>query len=170
MKKESILVRIDQLSRRNARQNEKKQFTDIQQKTITENTKVATANNTDIRSIKAEQMLIAALMKSPELYRKMENDLNEEDFSVPLYRNIFSIIRDKIKESRSLELTCFSQELAPDEMSELVGIVKKHENLSVSIKACADCLAAMRLGKEKKMEKAHTGELSDEEFLRLFKK
>lgn len=168
--KQSILIRIDQLSRRNARQSEKKQFSEIQQKAISENTKAATANNTDIRSIKAEQMLIAALMKSPELYRKMENDLKAEDFSVQLNANIFSIIRDKINENRSLELSCFSQELSPDEMSELVGIVKKHENLTVSIKACADCLAAMRLGMEKKKDKTSLGEISDEEFLRLFKK
>lgn len=170
VKKESILIRIDQLSRRNHRQSEKKQFADIQQKTMSENTKAAAANDTDIRSIKAEQMLIAALMKSPELYRSMENDLKQEDFSVSSYAKIFSLLRDKIKEHRSLELTCFSQELTPDEMSELVGIVKKHENLTVSIKACADCLRAMREGKEKKKEKFSLGDISDEDFLRLFKK
>lgn len=170
VKKESILIRIDQLSRRNARQNEKKQFSDIQQKTMSENSKAAAVNNTDIRSIKAEQMLIAALMKSPELYRKMENDLTAEDFSVESYAKIFTLIRDKIKDNRSLDFTCFSQELTPDEMSELVGIVKKHENLTVSIKACADCLAAMRLGMEKKKEKIPLTDLSDEDFLKLFKK
>ncbi len=170
VKKESILVRIDQLSRRNARQNEKKQFSDIQQRTMSENSKAAAANNTDIKSIKAQQMLIAALMKSPELYRKMENDLLESDFSVASYAKIFSLIRDKIKDNRSLDFTCFSQELTSDEMSELVGIVKKHENLSVSIKACADCLAAIRLAAEKKKEKVPLTDLSDEDFLRLFKK
>ena len=137
---------------------------------MSENTKAAVANDTDIRSIKAQQMLIAALMKSPELYRKMENDLNPGDFSVSSYEKIFSLLRDKIKDNRSLELTCFSQELTPEEMSELVGIVKKHENLTVSIKACADCVRAMQDGREKKKEKVSPGEMSDEEFLRLFKK
>lgn len=170
VKKESVMIRIEQLSKRNARQNEKKQFSEIQQKTMSENTKAAAANDTDIRSIKAEQMLIATLMKSPELYRKMENDLKAEDFSVSSYAKIFSLLRDKINENRSLELTCFSQELTPDEMSELVGIVKKHENLTVSIKACADCLRAMRDGQEKKKEKISFGDMSDEDFLRLFKK
>ena len=170
VKKDSILIRIDQLSRRNARQNEKKQFTAIQQKTMTENSKAAAANNTEIKSIRAEQMIIAALMKSPELYHKMENDLTVADFSVPTYAKIFTLIRDKINDNRSLDFTCFSQELTPEEMSELVGIVKKHENLSVSIKACADCLAAMRLAMEKKKEKTPLADLSDEDFLRLFKK
>ena len=62
VKKESILIRIDQLSRRNARQNEKKQFSLIQQQTVTENTKTAVANDTDIKSIKAQQMLIDAIL------------------------------------------------------------------------------------------------------------
>ena len=167
--KQSILVRIEQLSRRNVRQTEKKQFRDIQQNSMSANTKAALANDTDIKSIKAEQMLIAALMRSPELYRKMENDLTEEDFSVGIYRKIFSVLRDKIKESRSLELTFFSQELTAEEMSELVGIVKKHENLSVSIKVCADCLRAMRESKEKKSQKLEFSEMSDEDFLNLFK-
>ena len=170
VKKESILIRIDQLSRRNIRQQEKRQFSDIQQKTLNENTKAAVANDTDIKSIKAEQMLIAALMKSPELYRKMENDLKSDDFSVYTYAKMFTLISDRIKDSRSLELSCFSQELTADEMSELVGIVRKHESLNVSIKACADCLRAMRESKEKKKEKISFGEMSDEDFLRLFKK
>ena len=167
--KQSILIRIEQLSRRNVRQNEKKQFRDIQHNSMSANTKAALANDTDIKSIKAEQMLIAALMRSPELYRKMENDLTEEDFSVAVYRKIFSVIRDKINESRSLDITFFSQELTAEEMSELVGIVKKHESLSVSIKACADCLRAMRESKEKKSQKLAFSDMSDEDFLNLFK-
>ena len=170
VKKDSILIRIDQLSRRNIRQKEKSQFADIQQKTMSENTKAAVANDTDIKSIKAQQMLIAALLKSPELYRKMENDLKQEDFSVPLYGKLFSLIRDRIKDNRSLELTYFAQELSDDELSELAGIEKKHESLTVSIKACADCLRAMREGIENKKENNSSGEMSDEEFLRRFKK
>ena len=133
------------------------------------NTKAAMANDTDIRSIKAEQMLIAALMKSPELYSKIESDLTEDEFSVSAYRKIFSVIRDKIKDARSLELTFFSQELTADEMSELVGIVKKHESLSVSEKVCADCLRAIRESRVKKAQKLSFSEMSDEDFLNLFK-
>ena len=52
----------------------------------------------------------------------------------------------------------------------VVSIVRKHENLSFSLKVCADCLRVMREGKEAKEEKVSLSDISDEEFLRLFKK
>ncbi|MBE6774222.1 MAG: DNA primase [Ruminococcaceae bacterium] len=168
--KQSILIRIDQLSRRSAVTQERKQFRDIQQRSVSENSKAALANDTDIRSIKAQQMLIATLMKSPELLRSMGDGISEEDFSVPLYARLFSVIKEKILESRNLELTFFSQELAPDEMDELVSIVRKHEHLSFSLTTCADCVRAIREGQQKKGEKVSLTDISDEEFLRLFKK
>lgn len=170
VQKQSILVRIEQMSRRTKRQEEKKQFRDIQQKSINENTKFAVANGTEIKSIKAQQMLIAALMRSPELYKRMENELKQDDFSVPVYAKIFGIIKEKIKEERSLDFTFFAQELTADELSELVSITKKHENLSLSIKACADCVRAIREVNENKKETISFSDISDEDFLGLFKK
>lgn len=168
--KQSILVRIDQLSRRTARTQEKKQFREIQQKAVSENSKAAIANDTDIRSIKAQQLLIAALMKSPEYIRSMGDSISKSDFSVALYGRMFELIKDKYLQDRGLELTHFTQDLAPEEMDELVSIVRKHENLSFSLKVCADCLRVMREGKEAKEEKVSLSDISDEDFLRLFKK
>ena len=168
--KQSILVRVEQLSKRNMRTQEKKQFREIQQRAVSENSKAAIANDTDIRSIKAQQQLIAALMKSPELLRSMDDSVKQEDFSVPVYGRIFSSVREKIIEHRSMELTFFSQELLPEEMDELVSIVRMHEHLSFSVKVCADCIRAMREGKQAKQEKVSLSDISDEDYLRLFKK
>lgn len=168
--KQSILIRIEQLSKRAVRKNENRQFREIQQKSVSENNKAAIANDTDIKTIKAEQMLIAALMKSPELLRDMENSLKKEDFSVPIFGRLFSIIAEKINEKRSLELTFFSQELLPEEMDKLVSIVRAHENLIFSKTVCADCVRAMREGKKAKEEKVSLSDISDEDFLKLFRK
>ena len=168
--KQSILIRIEQLSKRAARTQEKKQFRDIQQRAVSENSKAAIANDTDIRSIKAQQLLLAALMRSPENLRSMGDSISKEDFSVPLYGRLFTLIKEMFEESRSIELTYFAHELAPEEMDELVSIVRKHENLTFSLKVCADCLSAMREGKQMKEEKVSFNNLSDEDFLRLFSK
>ncbi len=168
--KQSILVRIEQLSKRAVRTQEKKQFREIQQKAVSENSKAAIAHDTDIRSIKAQQLLIAALMKSPEHIRSMGDSISKADFSVVLYGRMFELIKDKYLQDRGLELTHFTQELAPEEMDELVSILRKHESLSFSIKVCADCLRVMREGKEAREEKVSLSEISDEDFLRLFKK
>ncbi len=168
--KQTILVRIEQLSRRSAAVKEKKQFREIQQRSVSENSKAALANDTDIRSIRAQQMLIATLMKSPELLRSMGDGISDEDFTVPLYKRFFNVIKEKILEEKSLELTFFSQELAPDEMDELVSIVRKHEHLTFSLTTCADCVRVMRESKQKKDDKVSLADISDEDFLKLFKK
>ncbi len=166
--KDSILVRIGQLQKKNDRGQQVKKYRDIQQNAMRSNMKQAAENNTELRSVKAEEMLIAALMRSPELLRSMEGELKKEDFTVSLYGRIFSEIEEKINEQRSLEFKFFSESLQSEELSRLVSICKNHEHLTFSVKGCADCLRIMRETRLKK-ESAHSADdMSDEAFMAAF--
>lgn len=167
--KEAIMVRIAQLHRKNSRTETKKAFSEIQQKSFSENQKIAISNDTNVRIIKAEQMLIAVLMRNPELYERMDNQVTGEDFTVKAHERIFNLITEKITEQRSLELTFFSQLLTPEELSTLVRIIKQHEGLPFNLNVCADCVRIMKQNKEKTGQTIQNGEISDEEFERFFK-
>lgn len=168
--RDSIMIRVGQMQRKNDRIEQKNHFSGIQQKSIQENSKAALMHDVSIRVIKAEQMLLAALMRNPEYYEKMKNSVSEEDFSVEPHKRIFLSLTEKIKEQRSLELTYFAQELTQSELDTLVKICKQHELLTLTINVCADCVRIMRQEKESSESSGTGGEISDEDFSNYFHK
>ncbi len=167
--KQSIMTRIEQLQRRKQSGERKKYFSGIQQQAVAANNKEALSSGGNVRTVKAEQMLIAALMKNPEFYERMEEEVTSDDFSSDEHRRLFEAITDKIKNSRGLELTFFSQELTAPQMNLLVRICKQNEGLVFSLQVCADCVRTMRQEKNRKQQSLSFDDMSDEEFAALFK-
>lgn len=170
VKKEAITARINQISRMNTRKESQDFFKKAPQQNISESTKTALANSTNIRVVRAEEQLIATLMKNPDYYRHIEKIVSSEDFSVTLYKRIFSMITEKIKEQRSLELTFFSEELTPAEMDTFVKITGDSTKIGSSLRFCEDCIGVMKEEKIKASEKPDLSTISDEDFRKLFKK
>ena len=136
---------------------------------MSNNSKLAISNNTNIKVLLAEEMILAFLLRSPEFFEKIKDDVSSEDFSSEDNRRIFSAITEKIKDCRSLELTFFTQDLTEQQMNMLVKIDKKHE-FPISLKGCLDCIAVIKLEQERKKASVPISDMSDEEFMNLFKK
>lgn len=168
--KEAITARIKQISQRTERKEKQEFFRKLPQQSLSENSKTALANSTNIKAVKAEEQLIATLMKNPDYLRHIEEAVSADDFTVGLYKRIFSLVTEKIKEHRSLELTFFAEELTTEEMNSFVKICKEETNVGKSLKFCEDCIITMRNEREKLMAKPDVSKLSDEDFLSLFKK
>lgn len=168
--KTAITARIEQVAKRNSRNETRQFFKKIPQQSISESTKTALASSTNIKVVKAEEQLLSVLMKNPDYFRYIENEVSEEDFCVKLNARIFSLITEKIKEQRSLELTFFSEELTPEEMNSFVRICKKNDGLVSTLKVCTDCIGVMREEKAKRERNTNVSEMSDEEYRRLFRK
>ncbi len=168
--KDSIMVRIEQLQRKSMRAEKSRHYSSIQQKSMQENSKISLSNDVKIRVYKAEQMLLAALMRNPEFLERMGDTVTAESFSVALNRRIFSLISERIKQQRSLELTFFAQELSPQELDSFVKICKDNESLNLSLKVCADCVRIMQQEKENAESSSSPAEISDEDFSLYFQK
>ncbi len=168
--KDSIMVRIEQLQRKSMRAEKSRHYSSIQQKSMQENSKISLSNDVKIRVYKAEQMLLAALMRNPEFLERMGDTVTAESFSVALNRRIFSLISERIKQQRSLELTFFAQELSPQELDSFVKICKDNEKLNLSLKVCADCVRIMQQEKENAESSSSPAEISDEDFSLYFQK
>ncbi|MBQ9914495.1 MAG: DNA primase [Clostridia bacterium] len=165
--KSKISVRIDQLRRRTQRKEEGQKYKRIQQDAMSQNTKIALKNSTNIRAVKAEERLLGALYRNPDFYRGIKGEIAAEDFSVGIHGRIFTLLAERIEEHRSLELTSFSQELAGEEMDIFVQIIKKNENLNHTFKVCSDCVQVMTEEREKRQQNVSAATLSDEDFLAL---
>lgn len=168
--KEAITARIKQLRSATQRKEKREFFRKVSEQNISESTKTALANSTNLRAVKAEEKLLATLIKNPDYFRHIEDALSEEDFTVTVYRKIFSLLAGRIKEQRELEMTFFAEELSIEEMNVFAKLRKDSSGSGANLKFCDDCIIAMKEEKQKLTEKADVTKLSDEDYLNLFKK
>ena len=168
--KDSITARINQIGRKKKYAEDKNKFKKIQQDAMRETTKAEIASDTNIKVIKAEELLIAFLYYNPDKYRYVEDDIAAEDFSVSDNRAIFKVLSERIKEELSLEYTFFTESLTPEQMSAFVKMCKTNQELVSSEKVCSDCIEIIRNSKKKGEDKQSVSSLSDEDYLKLFSK
>ncbi len=168
--KKAITLRIQQVERKRQKTKSKQQFRNIQQQAMSENTKLALSSDTNIKVIKAEELLIACLANSPDFYRQIEGSIKPEDFKVQANKNIFAALTTKIKEQSALDFTYFTQDLTDEEMSLFVRLCKKNEDVKVTLKLCTDCIDVIRKSKEATVDASSVATMSDEDFAALFKK
>lgn len=166
--KQAIIARIEQIAKKERYTQSKQHYKKIQQDSMSANNKMAISNNTNIKVLGAEEMIIASLLRNPEYYGKIEKDISKEDFSSDDNKRIFSAVVEKIKDQRSLELTFFTQELTPQQMDMLVKIGKKYE-FPLSLKGCLDCIAVLKQEQQRKKAAVPVSDMSDEEFMNLFR-
>ena len=168
--KDSIIARINQIGRKKKYAEDKNKFRKIQQEAMRENTKAEIANDTGIKVLKAQELLIAFLYYNPDFYRHIEDVISAEDFTVGDNKAIFAALCERIKEGLSLEYTFFSELLTTQQMSQFVKICKTNQELTSSPKTCEDCIEVIKTSKKKSESKQSVTTLSDEEYLKLFNK
>lgn len=169
VEKSAITARINQIGRRKKYAEDKNKFKKIQQEAMRENTKAEIASDTNIKAIKAQEMLIAFLYKNPEYYRYVKDVITSEDFTVSTNKAIFTVLCERIRDELSLEFTFFSESLTPEQMSAFMRIYRTNQDFVSSEKVCEDCIETIRNSKKKSESKQTVENLSDEEYLELFR-
>lgn len=121
-----------------------------------------------LRAAKAEETLIASLMRNPDFYNKLKDGLSVDYFVTALNRRIFSVVLSRLEEGGNTEPYFLSSEFTPDEMDEVERIFRSAAQLSNTVDECADCIKILKEEKNKP-ETVKASELSDEDFAKLFR-
>ncbi|MFR5785022.1 MAG: DNA primase [Acutalibacteraceae bacterium] len=121
-----------------------------------------------LRAAKAEETLIASLMRNPDFYNKLKDELSADYFVTALNRRIFSVILSRLDEGGNTEPYFLSSAFTPDEMDEVERIFRSAAQLSNIVEECADCIKILKEEKNKP-ESIKASELSDDDFAKLFR-
>lgn len=121
-----------------------------------------------LRAAKAEETLIASLMRNPDFYNKLRDELSADYFVTALNRRIFSVILSRLDEGGNTEPYFLSSEFTPDEMDEVERIFRSAAQLSNTVEECTDCIKILKEEKNKP-ESIKASELSDDDFAKLFR-
>ena len=120
------------------------------------------------KAARAEEILIASLARNPDFYRKLEGKLTPDLFVTSFNKRLFGSLCEKIKSDSGLELSFFADEFNPQEMDSVTRIFHSGVELSNTLKECEDCIEVLKSCSGG--EKPKASQLSDDEFLKLFKK
>lgn len=121
-----------------------------------------------LRAAKAEETLIASLMRNPDFYNKLKDELSADYFVTALNRRIFSVVLSRLDEGGNTEPYFLSSEFTPDEMDEVERIFRSAAQLSNTVEECVDCIKILKEEKNKP-ESIKASELSDDDFAKLFR-
>lgn len=122
----------------------------------------------NIRAAIAEETLIASFMRNPDFYYKLKDEVSAEIFVTAFNRRVFQCLAEGLDGGLEPSLSLFSASFTPSEMDSVARISLRKETLGNTLSECQDCIKVLKESSEPKVTDAAA--VSDEEFLKLFKK
>ncbi len=166
---ESINAQIRSVKTRQRRSDESKRLKEsealIERSFADKNNPQRAAN---IRAAKAEETLIASLMRNPDFYPKLKDKISADDFVTDFNKRIMRCLADKLDKGFIPELSLFAREFTPEEMGSVTRIYMSSAELNNTLRECEDCISVLQNAAESKP--TDVSSLSAEEYLKLFKK
>ena len=165
--KEAITSQVNSVRYKNRRNKEKAEFQKIQTSSFSQQGKPVPVSS--IGAIKAEETLVATLARQPGVYKKFCDVLDIDLFMSDFGKAAFGAMLPYLQNGEAVELTLLSQILAQEHLARMAGILAKDILTGNTAAVCSDCIK--RLQEEKaKTDVADPSALSDEDFIKLFKK
>ena len=117
---------------------------------------------------KAEETLIASFMRNPDFYNKLKESVTSSDYVTGFNRRIFECLSKALENGIEPDLSIFSSDFTPEEMDSVTRIFHLSSSLSNTLRECEDCIKVLKENSVPPVK--DTSSMSDEEFLKLFKK
>lgn len=122
----------------------------------------------NLRAAKAEETIIASLMRNPDFYQKLKDEISPDDFVTALNRRIFTVVTDRVSQGGSAEPFFLSSSFTPDEMDEVTRLFRQSSQMRNTVEECMDCIKILKMEKNRP-EDIKASELSNDDFLKLFR-
>lgn len=159
----ALNARIDELRKRNSRQKQKKEISDIIRPKFTKDD-INPERRKSVKGTAAEETLIAVLLKNPDFYKIALDKLPPEKMLTSLNRRIYETIISVLEHGGSLDISAFAEKLLPAEIGYLVSLQnseKAGKNPEIVLK---DCIGVI-LEEDMLLESAEKAESSVEEWV-----
>ena len=158
----ALNARIEELRKRNRRQKQKKEISDIIRPKFTKDD-INPERRKSVKGTAAEETLIAVLLKNPDFYKIAAEKLPPEKMLTSLNRRIYETILSVLERGGTLDISAFAEKLLPAEIGYLVSLQnseKAGKNPEIVLK---DCIGVI-LEEDMLLESSEKSENSVEEW------
>lgn len=168
VEKSSIKLQLDDYTKKNRRKEKKKEFNSIIDTSMRQVVKSSVEDKLSIKVIKAQDRLLGLLLLYPDCF-KLCSDFDSSMLSAGFCRKVFDLICQRIGDGLDTDLMNFSDNLTVSEISRLSGIIARSQGSANPKKEFSDCLEIIKQ-EYGKTQGVSAGELSDDDFRKLFSK
>lgn len=170
--KDNLMLQINALVRKRRRTDRKAEIRAVPKITSGIADKVNPQKSKHLKAARAEEMLISSLMRNPDYWPKIKNEISSDDFVTDFNRRVFVKAAQRLDSGQSADFGSISdQDFSLDEINSLKAIEMQSDKLRHSVKECLDCVAVIKAEKQKSTQLAvEPSQMSDEDFMKLFKK
>lgn len=167
--KDAIIQQIKGINIKNERIKQKNAVRDAEKEKWKVYEAATGKNKTDMRIIKAEEILLANIILSPSFLTKLNDKLSNDLFFTPVYEKVFTAIAERIENNKPIDITYISENFEPSEMGVVSRLYMGGFPISNTLKECEDCIEVLTKEKGKKeLGYKEVSQLSDDDFLDLF--
>ncbi len=166
--KEAIMSQIKAEKRKRERVQQKTTLETAEKQSRLLNNALDVERNKNIRAAKAEDILLKTLLNNASFYEKIKDELCAELFITPLNKRLFEVIKERLDEGTSLEISYLSQFLTAEETSAVARLFSDKLNVSNTVGECRDCIKVLK-EEQKKFNTPDPAALTDEDFNNLIK-
>ncbi len=96
---------------------------------------------------KAEELIIAYLLKNLDMYNKITSMITENDFITTFNKKVYTAICDKIKNSTLFTLSLLTGDFSEKELGRIYGIDAKTRDFILTEKTLTDCINVLKKSK-----------------------
>lgn len=101
------------------------------------------------RGAAAEEALIALVLKNPDFYPHIRQNLSYDDFITAFNARVYRFIAERLENNRSIELAVFSQDFSPDEVDRIVSMEIREKTRTNSLEEVDRCVDIIKEEKQK---------------------
>ncbi len=165
--KDAILQQIKEASRRNSYKRAKNEFDDARKKAQEIEKNVDPQRIKNMRAAKAEDTVIITLLNNAAFYKTFKDRLNNDIFITPVNKEIYKVIRERIENGESTDISHLSQLLTSEQTGAVARLLAKQSEVSNTLAECEDCIIVLE-NEKKKRETPDPSKMSDDSFLAYF--
>ncbi len=167
IEKDSVMAQLSQYKKRQAYRTRRKRLEEERSSDMRELTRRSYESSASARKLKAEERMLAILIKYPKCI-KLCTDFSAESISDVTVRKAFSIVTDLIDKGYDINLSDFSAQLNDKELSELSRLINLFDDSKEPEREFSDCINIIKA--EAKGTAADSANITnDEEFSKLLK-
>ncbi len=159
-----VKYRRDNYVRRRKAEREREQHKQLMEGSLSKNKERAG----NLRVAKAEETIIASLMRNPDFYPKIKDEISLDDFVTALNKRIFTVVLERVSQGNSAEPFFLSSAFTPDEMDEVTRLFRQSSQMRNTVEECLDCIKILKMEKNRPGD-IKASELSNDDFAKLFR-
>jgi len=93
---------------------------------------------------RAEENIIRFLLRRPEEYQNIMNEIPPESFITSFNRRVYTAVLDGIANNERFSLSVLAEDFTPDEMGRISGIDAKNRDIEISRQVVSECAEVLK--------------------------